>query len=238
MTTTIRRLRILEAAFRSLLPPRPTEPLNLDALSDADRQRLAPYAIHILSACAYPVFACTLRPHSGLTSYLYRDGEQPMKRLSGTILLVIVLAVFAVWATAPNGVSIAQDTNDARISDLETRVANLELTVYGQATPVQLQATPNPGGKTIEGSGTNLSESFSLPEGQYRVEIAYTIVASSDFVNIEIVGGGGQTRSIFSTAEGPGDWHSSSLANLGGGNYFLQVTAANDTTWRVTFSPL
>jgi len=36
MTTTIRRLRILETAFGPPLTPRPNRPLNMAALSDAE----------------------------------------------------------------------------------------------------------------------------------------------------------------------------------------------------------
>lgn len=162
-----------------------------------------------------------------------------MKQRSGILTLILIFTlIIAVWATMPNRVSVAQNDSGERISELETRVAALEQTVYGEATPVQMQATAIAEGKTIKGSGTNLSESFSLPEGQYRVQVSYTIVAPSDFIGIDLVGAGGQTKSIFNTAESAGDWNASSLLNLGGGDYFLQVKAANDTTWQVIFSPL
>lgn len=41
MSTTNRRLRILETAFEPPLTPRPNRPLNMNALNDSDRTRLA-----------------------------------------------------------------------------------------------------------------------------------------------------------------------------------------------------
>ena len=40
MTTTVRRLRILETAFGPPAKPRPAKPLNMEAVSVEDRARL------------------------------------------------------------------------------------------------------------------------------------------------------------------------------------------------------
>jgi hypothetical protein len=162
-----------------------------------------------------------------------------MKRLSGALLLVFAIAIAAVWFSFPTGVSIAQNTSDQRISDLETRVARLEDTVYGSATPLASPATSGAAKTTtIEGSGTNVSKSFDLPAGVYRVELIYTIAASSDYVGVTIVASDGSTKLMFNAADKPGQHNASTVLNAGEDTFVLQVQAASDTTWKVTFSPL
>lgn len=166
-----------------------------------------------------------------------------MKRLYGLIIVVFAIGLFAVWFALPNHVSVAQDKNEQRISALETRVANLEVAVFGNATPAATPAaTPvesrqpqSINGTTIEGSGTNLSESFDLAKGRYRVELTYTIASSSDFVGIKIVSSSGGSEMLFSSADATGQWSSSTLLSVESGTYLLEVQASHGTTWKVVF---
>lgn len=56
MTTTMRRLRILETAFGQPIMPRQNKPLNMDALSDADRTRLEELAERLRQTGGYHTF--------------------------------------------------------------------------------------------------------------------------------------------------------------------------------------
>lgn len=56
MTTTIRRLRILETAFGPPATPRPNRPLNMDALSDDDRKRLEKLTERLRQTGGYHTF--------------------------------------------------------------------------------------------------------------------------------------------------------------------------------------
>lgn len=163
-----------------------------------------------------------------------------MKRLSGAILLIFTVAIATVWMSFPSGISTARDTSDQRISDLETRVARLEGTIYASATPIASPAAPraDTDTATIEGSGTNVSKSFELPAGVYRIELTYTIAASSDYVGVTMVTSDGKSKLIFNAADKPGVHTASTVLNAGADTFVLQVQAASDTTWKVTFSPL
>ena len=177
-----------------------------------------------------------------MVSFTFQIGAQykgiKMKRLSGALVLMVAIAFGAILSSFPNGVSTAQDTSDQRISALETRVAHLEDTVYANATPLSTPDVASPGTVTLEGSGTNLSKSFHLPQGQYRVELTYTIAASSDFVGITIAASNGDTKLLFNSVDKPGEHSASTLLNAADDTFVLQVQSASDTTWKVTFSPI
>lgn len=99
------------------------------------------------------------------------------------------------------------------------------------ATP---SATPDTRAPVVEsGSGSQLTSSFSLPAGNWRVSWSAHSIGDNPFFNIIAYAVGQDKNLLIATTDTSG----STFFQSGGGNFYLEVDAQG-AGWQITFDPI
>ena len=173
-----------------------------------------------------------------------------MKRIVPFILAFALVVVAATWTSPRDG--DAQDTDGSRIDALETRIANqgaalIELedrleNLEGSAPKSSGQDGTNRTASeslTIEGSGTTVTDKFTLSPGNYKVTAELDVTAGFSGFIMTIYGSDDQQETVLNELiQVNGPWSIEAVFEAGAGGEFYVEVSNTDEDWTVTFEPL